>query len=936
MSSESENPPKTSLPKDGNGAESATVVEEDGKTRSKKAAKEEAAKLEKLKSSEESDPLSGNYGDVPLVELQSKEVSGRKWTEIGSLNEMLKDKEVLIRGRAQTIRAVGKNIAFLVLREKGFTVQCVVTVAPELVSRQMVKFATSLSRESHVEIEGIVSVPGVPIKGASQQVEVQVRKLYCISKPVPNLSINIEDAAPSKTMVSVNEEDQENGVSYVKFGNSEALEQIRKLTDVGAMTRLLHECIAYQRGLDLDLENLLSQRTDLDKQLLNLQKSAQVLEIVKADSDHMLSNVRSTCNLADQVSGKVRELDLAQSRVHSTLSRIDAIVERGNCIEGVNKALEMEDYESAAKYVYTFLQIDAKYKDSGSGQREQLLASKKQLEGIVRKRLSAAVDQRDHATILRFIRLFSPLGLEEEGLQVYVAYLKKVIASRSRLEFEHLVELMEHNPGGQNQVNFVGCLTNLFKDIVLAVEENDEILRSLCGEDGIVYAICELQEECDSRGSLILKKYMDYRKFARLASEINSYSKNLLSVGAVEGPDPREIELYLEEILLLMQLGEDYTEFMVSKIRGLSSVDPELGPRATKAFRSGSFSRVVQDITGFYVILEEFFMVENVRKAIKIDEHVPDSLTTSMVDDVFYVLQSCCRRAISTSNINSVLAVLSGTMNLLSNEYQEALQHKMREPNLGAKLFLGGVGVQMTGTKIATALNNMDVSSEYVLKLRHEIEEQCVEVFPAAADREKVKSCLSELGEMSNSFKQVLNAGLEQLVATVTHRIRPVLDSVATISYELSEAEYAENEVSDPWVQKLLHAVETNAAWLQPAMTTHNYDSFVHLVIDFIVKRLEVIMMQKRFSQLGGLQLDRDARALVSHFSGMTQRTVRDKFARLTQMATILNLEKVSEILDFWGENSGPMTWRLTPAEVRRVLGLRVEFKPEAIAALKL
>lgn len=189
---------------------------------------------------------------------------------------------------------------------------------------------------------------------------------------------------------------------------------------------------------------------------------------------------------------------------------------------------------------------------------------------------------------------------------------------------------------------------------------------------------------------------------------------------------------------------------------------------------------------------------------------------------------------------------------------------------------------------------------------------------------------------MSNGFKKALVAGLEQLVGTVTHRIRPVLDSVATVSYELSEVEYAENEVNDPWVQRLLHAVETNTGWLQPLMTGNNYDSFVHLVIDFIVKRLEVIMMQKRFSQLGGLQLDRDVRALVSHFSGMTQRTVRDKFARLTQTATILNLEKVSEILDFWGENSGPMTWRLTPAEVRRVLGMRVDFKPEAIAALKL
>lgn len=735
------------------------------------------------------------------------------------------------------------------------------------------------------------------------------------------------------------EEDQDTlgtATTDVKFGTPEAVEFVRKLTDVGAMTRLLHECIAYQRGLDLELENILSHRTDLDKQLSSLQKSAQVLDIVKDDSNYMLSNVRSTCDLADQVSSKVRELDLAQSRVNETLLRIDAIVERDNCLEGVKEALDSEDFESAARFVQTFLQIDAKYKDSGSVQREELLAYKSQLESIVRKRLSSAVEHRDHPTILRFINLYSPLGLEEEGLQVYVGYLRKVISMRSKNEYEHVVELMEQPSSvDQNQVNFVACLTLLFKDIVMAIEENDGILRGLCGEDGIVYAICELQEECDSRGSLILDKYMEYRKLAKLTSEINSYKSNLLSVG-VEGPDPREVELYLKDILSLTQLGEDYTEYMVSKIRGLTSVVPELVPKATVAFKSGKFSKSVQEITSYYVILEGYFMVENVRKAIQIDEHVPDSLTTSMVEDVFYVLQSCCQRSISTSNINSVVVVLSSALSLLGNEYNEALQQKMREPNLGAKLFLGGVGVQKTGTEIATALNNVDVSSEYAVKLRQQIEEQCAEVFPAPADRERVKSCLSELGEMSNNFKKVLNVGMEQLVATITPRIRPILDNVATISYELSETEYAENEVNDPWVQRLLHSVETNIVWLQPLMTANNYDSFVHLVIDFIVKRLEVIMMQKRFSQLGGLQLDRDARALVSHFSSMTQRTVRDKFARLTQMATILNLEKVSEILDFWGENSGPMTWRLTPAEVRRVLGLRVDFKPEAIAALKL
>ncbi|KAL0297411.1 UNVERIFIED_CONTAM: Aspartate--tRNA ligase 2, cytoplasmic [Sesamum radiatum] len=181
----------------------------------KKLSKKELAKLERQRKRQEAaaaasaaagvsgvtleteDPLAANYGDVPLNDLQSKEISGKKWTEVKDLTNELKDQVVLIRGRAQAIRAVGKKMAFLVVRERGFTVQCVLTVAQDVVSPQMVKFATSLSRESIVDIEGVISVPTQPITGASQQVEIQVRKLYCVNKAVPALPINIEDAARS-------------------------------------------------------------------------------------------------------------------------------------------------------------------------------------------------------------------------------------------------------------------------------------------------------------------------------------------------------------------------------------------------------------------------------------------------------------------------------------------------------------------------------------------------------------------------------------------------------------------------------------------------------------------------------------------------------------------------------------------------------------------
>ncbi|CAL0317474.1 unnamed protein product [Lupinus luteus] len=182
---------------------------------SKKAAKKETAKQEKLRRKQESaapsstavsddtDPLGANYGDIPLVELQSKTpVDVNTWTRVESLETSMEGKNVMIRGRVQTIRPVGKKMVFLVIRENGYTVQCLVQSQPHLVSIQMVKFAASLSRESVVDVEGHVSVPGAAIKAATQQqVEVQVRKLYCVSRAVPNLPINIEDAARSEVEI---------------------------------------------------------------------------------------------------------------------------------------------------------------------------------------------------------------------------------------------------------------------------------------------------------------------------------------------------------------------------------------------------------------------------------------------------------------------------------------------------------------------------------------------------------------------------------------------------------------------------------------------------------------------------------------------------------------------------------------------------------------
>ena len=67
----------------------------------------------------------------------------------------------------------------------------------------------------------------------------------------------------------------------------------------------------------------------------------------------------------------------------------------------------------------------------------------------------------------------------------------------------------------------------------------------------------------------------------------------------------------------------------------------------------------------------------------------------------------------------------------------------------------------------------------------------------------------------------------------------------------------------------------------------------------------------------------------------MTSRTVRVKFARLSQMASLLTLEAVGEVLDYWGD-AGAIAWRLTDSDVRQILSQRADFAPHEILALKL
>ena len=74
---------------------------------------------------------------------------------------------VTLRGRVHAVRGKGKS-AFLVLRQQTATIQVVFFVDDVNVSKGMVKWVSNLTKESVVDISGLVTKPAEPVASCTQ------------------------------------------------------------------------------------------------------------------------------------------------------------------------------------------------------------------------------------------------------------------------------------------------------------------------------------------------------------------------------------------------------------------------------------------------------------------------------------------------------------------------------------------------------------------------------------------------------------------------------------------------------------------------------------------------------------------------------------------------------------------------------------------------
>ncbi|OTF77844.1 aspartate-tRNA ligase, cytoplasmic-like protein [Euroglyphus maynei] len=139
------------------------------------------------------DHAKDNYGVSPMIRSTEKK-SERTFINVSQIDESLANQTIWIRGRLHTSRAVGKQ-CFFVVRQRQSTLQCLLSVG-EHVSKQMVKFVTSITKESIIDVQGFIKISPTRIESCTQQmVECSVEKIFVISAAEPMLPLLIDDAA---------------------------------------------------------------------------------------------------------------------------------------------------------------------------------------------------------------------------------------------------------------------------------------------------------------------------------------------------------------------------------------------------------------------------------------------------------------------------------------------------------------------------------------------------------------------------------------------------------------------------------------------------------------------------------------------------------------------------------------------------------------------
>ncbi|KAL0947222.1 hypothetical protein HGRIS_013339 [Hohenbuehelia grisea] len=728
------------------------------------------------------------------------------------------------------------------------------------------------------------------------------------------------------------------------------------------MPEVLSCLSAYQSDeseLSNALANLLSAREPIVNALTRLHTLTPQLDILESDASLLSKKVSQTAQTAERVGGRVRTLDEEMKRIREAGDRVSQVMDLKASLGALQASIEAQDWESATRHCARAMSLPSEViggpfaesavptSESHLPPAQTLQDARERLLVVFRRQFELASKSRDSTATSRFFKLFPAIGWEAEGLEAYASFVVELVRVRAPTSAKT-----------SSPLYFITALTALYESIAMIIDQHQPVVAKYYGPGKMISVVQRLLDECDRVTKSLFESWEEERSIQRRLSEISAQNPGApasrKSAHAVvvekDTPDPREIDKLLTEMAGMTGRWNLFGKFLSKSLddENLSGSDSEpaavsqqLNRRETEHppvaeskiyIQASASNRLFENlISMYYTPFEVWYMRTIVEKAIRLSiaDSTQGPASTTTPDDVFYVLKLVLARLLSTGSIPTVERSIDQLRVVMESDYAGGIKKKLDDvyrSSTSGSAVRGERAETENRVSFITHLNDLDISSSHVERLTQDlINSSSSNQYFSEDELPALKTALTSMAGVAAKFNSILRLGVEQLFNQL---MRPKLRTFLTdiykeVSYVLDDDSYAAAEYQDVVRKKFIKSWENCMEVYRETFTEHNYRIIFGLVLDVLLRPWEKLVTNMQYSELGAIRFDRDLRSIIAYLASQTAfGDAREKFTRLQQISTLLNLDSEEDVEEFY--NGSGITWKLTTQEAKAIAGLKI------------
>lgn len=706
------------------------------------------------------------------------------------------------------------------------------------------------------------------------------------------------------------------------------------------------------------------------------------------------ARMQGTAGTASHLYGEMQQLHEERQRVELSMKWCRAVVQLKQACAALAKALEHHDWDAGAAHCAAALEVDEEILHSEFARHsvpstmlpdpapQTLARLRTELLEALTKNFAhyTAPATQDEAQATRFLSLFPVVHAHAEGLAAYTAFAVALVHAQGKGVQEKLLATPPNAP-------YYGMLWGaVFDALAIFIHEHEPVVDRLFlrdGHAGFVQGVLPgLSQEWTRLGMQILEVWDEKRQRVRMLRDANAYRFTVLdgirgaphTPGRIFGegekpktdlslpfsltrpstpsaappevptPDIAHADVLLTELAAVSSQWALFRQFLRNQLKTDVAVVDAAAGRAPDASLSARLDALVSET---FFPLQIWSLRASIERVHALD--TPDlsarPITSSLPDDLFFMLRTIFTRTLSASSLELAERVVTQALALLETEFVEIVVLRMDgcRRALNVPRLVDGprraAAVREVKATMIVYLNVLDVSAAYTERILADLHQESflMQYFDASlpdradpdvsatSELSLAQDIVSRIGSLTPKLRSALQFETEELYTTLVEpRVQALLhEMLHDLSYDLDEAAYARAEDADAVAARLRAGWESVLPGYREQLTEPNYALLFGHVLDAILAPWEGAVMHMRFSELGALRFDKDLRSMLAFFAAQTPWGVRDKFAKLQQVAYVLNRDDDDEGDIYEAGASLGISWQLSPSEVQQVRALR-------------